>query len=138
MREIKFQGKSKKTEKWIYGDLIQWKSKGRCSITPQEGDQWKSPSDFEVYPDSVGQFSGLLDKDGTEIYEGDIVETFIGNICEIKWDRVEESTSHFDFNYTGFCFRHIEQKLNYHLDSTEESKVIGNIYNNPELLTTTP
>lgn len=72
-REILFRGKCKRTGRWLYGDLIQWKSQGRCAITPQEGDCWESPSDFEVEPETVGEYTGMEDAKGNRVFEGDVL-----------------------------------------------------------------
>jgi hypothetical protein len=65
-REILFRGLTAETKEWVFGDLVQWKSRGICAILPQEGDQWKNPFDFEVIPETVGQFN-----DNHKCYEGD-------------------------------------------------------------------
>lgn len=65
MRPIKFRGKGRKTGKWFYGNLYVEDSFGRTHIcTPERGC-------FDIDPGTVGQFTGLYDCDGKEIYEGD-------------------------------------------------------------------
>lgn len=71
MRTIKFRGFNKKNGVWLYGFYLQ--NRGTHFVTPDEFANGKTWEDYEVEPESVGQFTGLTDKSGTPIYEGDII-----------------------------------------------------------------
>lgn len=84
--------------------------------------------DLAIKEDSLGQYTGLKDKNGKEIYEGDIVKVLIGSIWHIG--KVVYEHSEFTIDVTNnkqleFGRMGIIEKL---------TEVVGNIYDNPELL----
>ena len=117
MRPIKFRGKGKKDGKWYFGNLYDRDIYGRTHIcTINRGC-------FNIDPNTVGQFTGLYDKNGEEIYEGDIYRYN-------NPDSINEVSYCMGGGFVGFDLTpaiHSENRL---LDV----EVIGNIYDNPELL----
>lgn len=136
MRQILFRGKSKKTGEWIIGYYL--KNRGVDFIAPDEFANEKTWEDYEVIPETVGQFTGLLDKNGKEIYEGDIILTpFLdpifgdmvnGELC-VKREVLFNKGSFVVKKDIGYVYLECFTKDN-------NAKVIGNIHDNPELLKT--
>ena len=121
MRTIKFRGKLKSNGNWEYGDLLH-DDVGGCYIYPIEvRDSYKNN---EVIPETVGQFIGLKDKNGEEIFEGDILD-FNGIITEVRFVR-----GVFAFLVNG----NLDDELCGDCRTDLFAKVIGNIYENPDIL----
>lgn len=133
MREIKFRGKRADDGEWVYGDLMQFYNNGHrmnsVAICSTQVD--------EVLTNTVGQFTGLHDKNGKEIYEGDIVKWILTmpgiginggyeeyeteEIGEIKWDAGALQLG--EYCAAGFAY-----------ESEDYAEVLGNLHDNPELL----
>lgn len=126
-RTIKFRGKSIYGDGWLLGSLIKIEE-DRYAVIPNLNDIeiGKSIGMYEVCPETVGQFSGLFDKNGKEIYEGDIL--LMG---EDEGVRIYNKVGVKDgcFGYIGEYSGELLPFCNYNV--TEE--VVGNIYDNPYL-----
>ena len=131
MREIIFRGKAKLSGMWIEGSLI--KVGEQCCILDADLDVIDG-QEVPVIPETVGQFTGLLDKNGNKIFEGDIVKTEFGRLCIFEWfeNRV---TRCWDLSpiLTNSNLIHPAPYRTSIFDS-EHLEVVGNIHDNPELL----
>lgn len=127
MREIKFRGKRLDNGEWLYGSLLvshfKDDKKERYFITQFSGNY---TFEHEVNPATVGQYTGLKDKNGREIYEEDILLDESGVYAVVYYSM---GTFCVDFG-EGF-------DLQYFTDGIHEiCDVGGNIHDNPELLKT--
>lgn len=148
MRENKFRGKVRKTELfetvndtypinkdyWVYGWLVK-DADGRTFILPADETHVDDkdnklyfdgvPIIPEIDPETRGEYTGQKDKNGQEVYEGDVVATVVNGcryVQEVVWSDVTN----------GFSFRGHGCGPMFHKSSCME--VIGNIHDNPELL----
>ncbi len=135
MREYRFRGKSRYNEKshkideWIYGDLRQ--DNGRRAFICER----KTLLETQVQAETIGQYTGLKDKNKKEIYEGDIVKCkqYIGgNFIEycIEKGFVEFKNGEFGLHRKQGYY----QSLNKFIEYDYELEKIGNIYENKNLL----
>ena len=118
MREILFRGKNSKcSDRWCEGFLV--KTGNRFSILTQN-----NPIAFEVYPETIGQYTGLKDKNGKRIFEGDIVEMSTGKIGAVVYDE----------GCAGYGLKGLGDGCCLCVSTESERLVIGNIHDNPDLL----
>lgn len=138
MREILFRGKRTDNGEWVYGYYV-------CDETGQISEEpiafiyhlnnhpcgWDLIP-FEVIPETVGQFTGLTDKNGTKIFEHDIVR------CEFNSAPPMNGKVVFENGAFGLRWKHhgsgVENFAAFECICNVEYTVIGNIHDNPELL----
>lgn len=151
MRQIIFRGKRKDNGKWIYGWYIKanihWHKYGVhkdwivCNAI-QNGGICNVIGRYAVIPETVGQYTGLTDKNGNRIFEGDIVVTryINGEICSIGDIQFDygvfgaEWTIHKEHKTMVGCWGQLHNLRRLDDDIINHIEVIGNIYDNPELL----
>lgn len=136
MREILFRGKRTDNGEWVYG----YYTKARYYLNDKEMHVIFAPdgeafprcefSDYEeVDPETVCQFTGLYDKNGRKIFEGDIIK---GKVYEMNGCRVRKGVV--EYHGVGFVMNLDPNSWYDQKNILFDCEVIGNIYNNPELL----
>lgn len=148
MRDILFRGKRVDSGKWIEGFYFHFHKTTYCFADDDDGNNdihriayeemsdWNLPNRHlmtDVDPETIGQYTGLTDKNGKRIFEGDIIKETTDNELLV----VEGTTA------WGFDFRYVDEEDAYTtafdigIDDNaylRTSIVVGNIYDNPELL----
>lgn len=120
MREIIFRGKRLNDGEWIEGNFVKGCIEDFAYIV-EFGNKDLCRNYVEVIPETVGQYTGFDDKNGKKVFEGDILK------AEIWWEQ-------------GGCYPHTETRFieatfpNMYKNHFEKFEVVGNIYDNPELL----
>ena len=141
MREILFRGKCAETVKWYTGYYINLHKTTYCfkedydhfkdndihQIVFEKMTDWGLPNQHlrvDVIPETIGQYTGLTDKNGKKIFEGDILKGMNGlyrvyfdiSLACFEWAKINGNWTE---SFSGFA---------------DEYEIIGNIYDNPELL----
>ena len=132
MREILFRGKRMDDGEWVEGYLVKAVG-GECMILPVTTEHCGGAEFSEGYhcdPTTVGQYTGLTDKNGKRIFEGDICRnTRTGEIVSVKWHGTMAGYVWNKRRADGFLFDFGEL-----FRACDKYEVIGNIHDNPELL----
>lgn len=119
-REIKFRGKAKENGEWFFGNLFDEDTSGRTHIcTTKKGC-------LDINPETVGQFTGITDKNGKDIYEGDIMNDPT-SMCVgvVEWNSI---LCQFQLSW-----QNMHTAVDLFFMAKCGSFVIGNIHDNPEM-----
>lgn len=120
MREILFRGKRVDNGTWAYGDLL------HCDDEMEIDSESLGENGGYIIPETVGQYTGLKDLHGTRIFEGDVVRfnsnkaNLIVNFSEFSWELLLPNKKYYRYWLSDADNKRLE--------------VVGNIFDNPELL----
>ena len=152
MREILFRGKRTDNGEWVYGyytNARYYLDKKEMHIIFEQDVEVYPHSEFaggeEVIPETVGQYTGLTDKNGRKIFEGDIIRwhdnpelSVAGQTTEICFGKYNDADCSFNDVYSlGFYIKFSDGNFASICqldDFKDDFDIIGNIYDNPELM----
>lgn len=147
MREIKFRGKRVDNGEWVYGDYHRRAFNVHTIIEMEPDEDGKVCYALnQVIPDTVGQFTGRIDKNGNEIYEGDVLQRIpneqYSDATGIPLDMLREDIGEggdmvfvrYDESQSSVMYLSLSRKFNVHWLNTQYFTIIGNIHDTPELL----
>lgn len=141
-REIIFRGNRLDNNEWLYGDLMH-DNQGGCYIYPLDAENLYVEN--KVDPDTVGQFTGMKDKHGKKVFEGDVVRRM-----DSAFGHVDTGVVKYDCHLGAFILEYESYGRTYQstfkkgfsdndgkctIEGTYFYEVIGNVHENPDLLT---
>lgn len=139
MREILFRAKDTNTRQWVEGCIVRYVD---CAgsiyimhVPPKDPDDTNHA--YSVIPETVGQYTGLKDKNGRKIFEGDIViaKSVIENNTSVYKINFSKTDAWFGFeSLNGGALFSLNELLEKELGDEIEIEVIENIHDNPGLL----
>ena len=136
MRDIEFRGKRTDNGEWVYGNFVRGCDKKYAYIV-EFGNEELCRNYVDVNPETIGQDTGLKDKNGTKIFDGDIVLVpYIDPIFKCAWNDTSPCERAIVKHCNGmFYVEYIESGDKFTLSAMDGyMEIIGNIYDNPELL----
>ena len=146
MRKIEFRGKRLDNGNWVCGDLINepwglviqyYEVRMPKGAGAPEAKPTKRRVKATVDPSSVGQFSGLLDKNDVKVFEGDIVQFYRYSDMTSKHEKTDMSPVRFFRGAYMYDTKYVSERTLSSLWRPGESmEVIGNVYDSPELTAT--
>jgi uncharacterized phage protein (TIGR01671 family) len=127
MREIEFRGKREDTREWVYG-YYYWDYGHKISLIKRDSRKhlFGEGAIFKVDPKTVGQYTGLKDRNGKKIFEGDIVEINYISYGKIR-GVIRWAPKDCAFLLTTYSLVYVNEK-------PEVAEVLGNIHDSPKLV----
>ena len=130
-RETKFRGKSLTTSEWLYGSLFN--DGAEDYILPNLPSGALDYEDYQIDSNTIGQFTGVKDKKGKEVFEGDIVEVTCLEVSQ--YGRKMLCSIVYYSGFACYCFKASDRiRCMISTIPNAEIEVIGNRFENPELL----